>query len=485
MGSLTSDKSFTHKAKDYAYFFNDNAEPTMHVEGIVEVAGTSDINVDSTSLSSSGVLVGKSSSATNGDFTVAYASGTTVTFSDYPAGISGFDGDDIEFVRQIDSTGAVVETYSRDDAAMSITGDVLTVTGATFAATDTFVVGTNVLNSSASSSSASSVGGGNNTYSNASGDFTATITDATKNITITGLPFTLEAKHVVAGSIKKIDTSDDVTSLPLTNVTVSGGVITLDDAADFATGDVVVVMLVGPDKAYDVDLDNTLTTVQNPDYAHYTDVEHIIDESNLGLDGTHDGGDAATDFEDSGETYTAETVAEGYTIYNVTDGSSALIDADSLYGLAGDGGAGNPAAGDIAHAALAGGTDDDWDDADVASIPEVKRFEIPMDSYKHMSIDVLLDSQDEYNSVYVKLYATNDENADTTDDIYWKDVSTDVLGAAQLEADGIGGAARAVTQDIFFIDSSTIALKYMLKVVAECSNGTQNNEIDIRIKKGY
>ena len=100
MGSLTTNKSFTHKAKDYAYFFNDNAEPTMHVEGIVEVAGDSDINVDNTSLSSSGTYIGK---AADGDFSVAYASGTTLTLGDYPAGVSGFTADDIEFVRQIDT----------------------------------------------------------------------------------------------------------------------------------------------------------------------------------------------------------------------------------------------------------------------------------------------------------------------------------------------------------------------------------------------
>jgi len=331
------------------------------------------------------------------------------------------------------------------------------------------------------------VGGGNNTYSNASGDFVATITNATKNITITGLPFTLEEINVMAGTILKIDASGNISKIELVNgqVSVAGGVITLGEADDFVTGDKVLVTLIGPDKAYDVGIDNQLVSVQNPDYAHYTDVEHIIDESNLGLDGTHDGGDSAALFTDTSETYTAEDVAEGYTIYNVTDGSDAVIDADTLSGLAGDGGAGSPTADDIDHAALANGTDDDWDDDDVASIPQVKRFEIPMDSYKHMSIDVLLDSQDEHNSCYCKLYATNDENADTTDDIYWKDISTDVFGGAQLEADGIGDAARAVTQGIYFIDTSQIALKYMIKIVAECDNGTQNNEFDIRIKKGY
>ena len=70
-------------------------------------------------------------------------------------------------------------------------------------------------------------------------------------------------------------------------------------------------------------------------------------------------------------------------------------------------------------------------------------------------------------------------------DIYWKDVSADVFGAAQLSADGIGGAARTVTQGIYFIDTATIGLKMMIKVVAENDDGTQDNETKIRIKKGY
>ena len=66
---------------------------------------------------------------------------------------------------------------------------------------------------------------------------------------------------------------------------------------------------------------------------------------------------------------------------------------------------------------------------------------------------------------------------------YWKDISSDVFGAAQLEADGITAAARTVTQGIYFIDTPTTVLKYMIKIVAECDNGTQDNEFDIRIKK--
>jgi hypothetical protein len=211
-------------------------------------------------------------------------------------------------------------------------------------------------------------------------------------------------------------------------------------------------------------------------------VQYLIQESNLGIDGVHDGGDASANFEDSGEVYTPKSVAEGYSIYNVTDGSDALVDEDSLYGHAGDGGC-NTRDGNIAHAALANGTGDEWDDDDVASIPEVKRFIINNDKCDYASIDVFLDSQDEHNSCYCKIYASNNKLANLNDDKHWKDISLDVFGAEQLSADGIGDAARTITQGIYFIDLSTVALKYMIKIVAECDNGTQNNEFEIRVKQ--
>lgn len=103
-----------------------------------------------------------------------------------------------------------------------------------------------------SSSGSGGAASGAGTYSNALGDFTATANSGAKTITITGLPYTLEVKHVVFGSIKQIDSNGLVTNLPLTDVAVSSGVITLDDmSANFAAGDTVAVTLLGPDKAYD------------------------------------------------------------------------------------------------------------------------------------------------------------------------------------------------------------------------------------------
>jgi hypothetical protein len=137
-----------------------------------------------------------------------------------------------------------------------------------------------ITSNTASGGGAGAGGGGNNTWSNAQSDFTATPTVGTKDIVLSGLGFTLEEIHVVSGSIKKIDSSGDVTDLALTNVVVSGNTITLGAIEDFVAGDTVLVVLFGEDKAYDGSTDSQLVTSLNPNYEHYTSVENIISETN-------------------------------------------------------------------------------------------------------------------------------------------------------------------------------------------------------------
>ena len=85
-------------------------------------------------------LIGLSS---GGDFTTTYASATTITLGTAPY-THTYIAADIVTVQQYDSTGACVNTYSITDTLFSVTASVLTVTGATFAATDTFIVITNI-----------------------------------------------------------------------------------------------------------------------------------------------------------------------------------------------------------------------------------------------------------------------------------------------------------------------------------------------------
>jgi hypothetical protein len=120
-------------------------------------------------------------------------------------------------------------------------------------------------------------GGGSTTYGSALGDFSAVATVGTKNITITGLPFTLEWEHI--SKVEKQDSDGDVTSLDISNRTVSGGVITLGNIDDFVSGDDVAVMLTGPPKAYDEAADADLAFVTNPDSEKWTSPEHLVDIS--------------------------------------------------------------------------------------------------------------------------------------------------------------------------------------------------------------
>ena len=162
----------------------------------------------------------------------------------------------------------------------------LRVTSPTLASNDALVALLQEYVASAiSGGSAGGAGGGSIVYTNAAGDFTATPGDGDKTVTIAGLPYALKAIHVVGGSIKRINSDDEVSDVKLTDVTVAAGVITLDDEADnFALTDTLYVTLIGPDKWYDQAQDSAKQLVQNPEWAHYEDPNHIVDVSNATVD---------------------------------------------------------------------------------------------------------------------------------------------------------------------------------------------------------
>lgn len=118
-------------------------------------------------------------------------------------------------------------------------------------------------------------------YSNIFGDFTATVNVGTKTITITGLSYTLEAKHVVLGGLQKINASGEVSTISLLNVKVSGGVISLDYMSEvFATGDTVAMYILGPVKGYSADLDVTKIIDQSPDRSSHV-IDSLLDTTNV------------------------------------------------------------------------------------------------------------------------------------------------------------------------------------------------------------
>ena len=110
----------------------------------VNIIGGADLDVELSSASNSSISYIGKASGTNADFAVAYTAAATITLSSLPTGVTAFTADDITTVVQIATDGSVTATYSRDDVAFTMAGNVLTVTGAAFVATDTFIVYTNV-----------------------------------------------------------------------------------------------------------------------------------------------------------------------------------------------------------------------------------------------------------------------------------------------------------------------------------------------------
>lgn len=434
-----------------------------------------DIGVDlNASAGDTAAYIAKSSTATGGDFDVAYTAPTQLTFSNYPAGISAITAADIESIRQINAAGAVVATYHRDDVPMTMAGNVLTVPGATFGATDTFVVSTNVPR--AVSAGAGGAGGGDNTYTNANNeDFTATVTNGAATITITGLNFTLEAKNVALGTIKKIAVTTGITTtLTPTAIQVSAGVITLTGIDNFVTGDEVAMMIVGPKKNYDVSLDNLLVAVQNPQYAHTTSVETLVSETNvLGYKATGDGGGDTDDIVDADGAFSVANIAENYIAYQTADGQSARILQTSVDAVPGVDSATNISTTTLSGAAT-------WA-SKAYSLPQVKRYEINAEGYNHLSIHYRLRCLTFCNA-YLKIYGTLDSTATVDADTGWVDLSLPLLGATTGIT--VPLSLTAISEDIVIIDKPTTMLKYMVKLVVESNSASPNtNSFLVYVKK--
>lgn len=131
--------------------------------------------------------------------------------------------------------------------------------------------------SSSSSSSSSAGGGGASTYSNAQGDFVATANVGAKTITLSAyanavLSAVISSTNFLTATIKRRTSAGVVDSLPVTNVSFAANVLTLSDmAANFAAGDTVEVVIVGPDKAFVAAVNATLTKSYDAPHYEYQD----------------------------------------------------------------------------------------------------------------------------------------------------------------------------------------------------------------------
>ncbi len=115
-------------------------------------------------------------------------------------------------------------------------------------------------------------------------DFTATYTSST-TITLSAIKgFTITDSSQIQFITAISSTGSAATYVNGANgisMTVSSNVITIYGVTTpFASGDVYQVGINGQKKAYDSSTQTTKVSINNPSYAHTTDVEHIIDSTN-------------------------------------------------------------------------------------------------------------------------------------------------------------------------------------------------------------
>ena len=97
-------------------------------------------------------------------------------------------------------------------------------------------------------------------YKNGNQDFNTRTITGTNKVVITGLPFKLEAKHVIGGSairlwlqtywIRRFNKIKKK-PIPLTNILIAGNTICFYGIKKFRKKDYVILTLLGPDKKYD------------------------------------------------------------------------------------------------------------------------------------------------------------------------------------------------------------------------------------------
>jgi len=116
------------------------------------------------------------------------------------------------------------------------------------------------------------------------GNSAYSVTDSTRNITITGLPFTLEAKHVayIFNITQKLLLFAPIDGFE--SISVSGGVITYSSTlAALATGDLLHIQLYPPNYGTDED-GYGMFRLLNPPPRPNTSPEHLVSEEDQVVD---------------------------------------------------------------------------------------------------------------------------------------------------------------------------------------------------------
>jgi len=146
----------------------------------------------------------------------------------------------------------------------------------------------------ADQSGGGSAGGGNNTYSTEQGDFTATVTDSSYAIVLSVDSIggqSLTTANFANGILKVQDVSltpDEWKIIKLDKFTWTSGTKTLDvtsctGAFPFGTGDVVSLVITGPDKMRNTTTDSQRTTLTRDVSDQYV-VQTVVDTTNVADD---------------------------------------------------------------------------------------------------------------------------------------------------------------------------------------------------------
>jgi hypothetical protein len=291
---------------------------------------------------------------------------------------------------------------------------------------------------------------GDTMYSNVSGDFTATVTDGTKDITIAfepaGLTGFTEANIV---SLYLINSTPELIALPISGCTVALGVITVNEFADdFALGDVVLVTLQGPKKAYNKVYDAVKTLTQNPEYGHTTPPQVLANAvtTPIALILTAQNGAPSTDtFENDGliTPYGEDNMLLGGNVVNETKGENTTSTSIT---------ANTNVIGTLSNGAS-------WELGDVGLFEGVRRYVASMDTYKYITIHYRLRAGAQ-DLLTFRVIGTNDANANSSSRTGWVDMSQFFLGAASIQVTG------SSVEDIIMPTTPVTLEKIMLEVTA-------------------
>ena len=276
-----------------------------------------------------------------------------------------------------------------------------------------------------------------------------TVTNGARTITITGLSWTLTTEQLAFIFNKTQNLLYYAPAPDLALASVSAGVITIDSSLPvLVTADVLHIQVWKPNEGFDITLDTSKVTVQNPEYGHYTSVETLVSEDDPSNNATADAVSSTTVLTDASGAFSVANVAVGYEAYDISEASAAVtvISVDSATAITTD-------------------AVTDWS-GDEYQLPVVKRYEINMEGYSALTLHYRF-----YTAVsqtaYMKIYGTLDSTATVDSDVSWVNLSATLLGGAA----GITATGTQVTTEGIVNCTPTAfpMLKYMVKMVWEKS----------------